>query len=152
MDRFMAAQRRATRTKFDHMGRIALYYADPAAMNPRIIRVCPTDRFTTAGDQKGTSQNAAEVEIESPMIEFLLDEIMPKQGSFVALQQGLVYQIETLLPFDDITITGRAVRLRQEKLANYPVPSERLRIALQMNPSLLLEQPTPLPSWMKAGV
>lgn len=152
MDRFMAAQRRATRTKFDRMGRIAFYYSDPAAMNPRIVRICITDRFTTAGDQKGTSLNSAEMEIESPMIEFLIEQVTPKQNSFVAVQRGLVYQVDTLLPFDDITITGRASRLRQEKLSNYPVPSARLIEALSIDPTIMLNQPAPLPAWMKDGV
>lgn len=151
MQRFMVAQRRATRQKFDRLGRIALYYADPAAMNPRIIRVCITDRFTTAGDQKGTSLNSAEMEIETPMIEFLLDEAEPRQNSFVAVQRGLVYQIDTLLPFDDITVTGRAARLRPEKVRNYPHPSDALIEALISDPGLLRNQPNPLPAWMKTG-
>lgn len=145
----MAAQRRATRKKFDHMGRTALYYADPAAMNPRIIRVCITDRFTTVGDQKGTSYNSAELEVETPMVEFLLEQLQPRQGAFVAVQRGLVYQIDTLLPFDDISVTGRAVRIRPDKLHNYPVPSGKLVSELAVDPSLIVNQPSILPNWMK---
>jgi hypothetical protein len=148
MDRFMAAQRRATKTKFDRMGRIAFYYSDPAAVNPRIVRVCITDRFTKAGDQKGTSFGSAEMEIESPNIEFLIEQVQPRVNGFVSVQRGLVYQIDAILPTEDITVTGRAFRVKPDKLRNFPAPSSILISEISLNPAMLENQPPMLSVWI----
>ena len=145
MDRFTAALRRSTKQKFARMARAALYFDHPAAVNPRVITVCITDRFTTAGDQKGTSMSSAEMEIDAPTIEFLREQIEPARNGYVSVERGLVYMIDVAMPTDDITVTYRANRIRGDKLRNFPFPSDKLRLLVQSNPSFILTQPTPLP-------
>lgn len=122
MDRFTAALRRSTQQKFRHMGRTALYFTDPAAPNPRTIKVLITDRFQALGDLKGTNFNYAEIEDNTPRIEFLTDEIEPAKSAYVSVERGVAYQIDTVLPPEDITVTANVVRMRADKARNFPVP------------------------------
>lgn len=123
MDRFTTALRRATRQKFVHMARTALYFTDPAASNPRTVRVLVTDRFQALGDLKGTNFNYAEIEDNTPRIEFLLDEIDPVRNAYVSIERGTIYQIDTVLPPEDITVTANVLRLGADKTRNFPIPS-----------------------------
>lgn len=149
MNKFVAALRRSTRQKFAHMARPVLYFTDPAATNPKIVMVIVTDRFTRAGDQKGTNFNSAELEIESPTIEFLCEQIEPARNAYVSVDRGLTYRIDTVLPFEDITVTARAARVTKDKLRNWPYPSDALIGEIANNPSVVNNQPAVLPSWMK---
>lgn len=149
MNKFVAALRRSTRQKFAHMARPALYFTDPAATNPKIVMVIITDRFTAAGDQKGTNFNSAELEMESPTIEFLREQIEPARNAFVSVDRGLTYRVDTVLPFEDICITARAARVAKDRLRNYPYPSEALVGEIAINPELVSNQPAVLPAWMK---
>ncbi len=124
MSRFVAALERATRHKFRHMAEVALYFVDPAAANPTFIQVCITDRFLMVGDIKGTNFNYAEIEAESPTIEFLREQIEPVANAYVSVRPGLVYQIDTMLPTEGITVTARALRIPASKLRNFPVPEQ----------------------------
>lgn len=122
MDRFTAALRRSTQQKFSHMGRTALYFTEPAAPNPRTIRVLVTDRFQALGDLKGTNFNYAEIEDNTPRIEFLVDEIEPVRGAYVSIERGVAYQIDSVLAPEDITVTANVVRLDANKVRNFPLP------------------------------
>ena len=122
MDRFTAALRRATRQKFQHMARFAYYFTDPAAPNPQMIRVIVTDRHVSVGDLKGTNFNYAEVDVDSPRIEFLREEVEPARKGFVSIEAGLAYEIDSTLPAEDITVTAKVVRLKAEKVRNFPYP------------------------------
>ena len=148
MDRFTAALRRATRQKFAHQGVTALYYADPATVNPQIVKVIVTDRQTAVGDMKGTSMASAEIEIDSPSIEFLLEHVTPARNAFVAIRRGLVYQLDTVLPSEDISVTAKAARQRVEKIRHYQVPSEALLDAVYAAPELYLSKVANL-QWMR---
>lgn len=122
MSRFAAALDRATRQKFRHMADTALYFTDPAAANPLFVQVCITDRFLMVGDLKGTNFNYAEIEAESPIIEFLIEQVDPVQNAYVSVRPGLAYQIDTVLPTEGICRTVRAARVPTSKLRNFPVP------------------------------
>lgn len=149
MSKFVAALRLATRHKFAHMARPALYFTDPAATNLKIVMVIVTDRFTRAGAQKGTNFNSAELEIESPTIEFLCEHIEPARNAYVSVDRGLTYRIDTVLPTEDIAVTVRAARVTKDKLRNWPYPSEALIGEIATNPSIVNDQPAVIPSWMK---
>lgn len=124
MNRFAAALDRSTRVKFRHMADVALYFVDPAAANPNPIQVCITDRFLQVGDLKGTNFNYAEIETDSPTIEFLREQVDPQPNAFISVKPGLAYQIDTLMPTEGITITARVLRLPTSKLRNFPVPDQ----------------------------
>lgn len=119
MNTFEAAIRRQTQQKFRHLGRAALYFVDPAASNPLTVRVCVTDRTTGVGD---LPSGGAELEIESPYIEFLSVQVQPTRGAFVSLGAGIAYQIEQVMPADELTVTARVSRVRGDKLRNFRVP------------------------------
>lgn len=123
MSRFAAALDRSTRLKFRHMADVALYFVDPAAANPLRIQVCITDRFLQVGDLKGTNFNYAEIETDSPTIEFLRDEVDPQRNAYISVKPGLAYQIDTLMPTEGITVSARVLRLDAGKLRNFPVPT-----------------------------
>ena len=122
MDRFTEALRRSTLKKFERMARTALYFKDPADDAPVQIRVIITDRFQTLGDLKGTNFNYAEVLDNTPRIEMLLDEVEPKRNFFISVEKDLVYQIDTVQPPEDITVTANVLRVPTEKLRNFPYP------------------------------
>ena len=122
MNRFAAALRRATRQKFQHQGQSALYFVDPAAANPILISVCITDRFTAAGDAKATNFNGAVLEIDAPTIEFLLDQVDPVRNAYISVSHGVAYQIDSIMPPEDITVTAKVLRLRPDKTRNFPTP------------------------------
>lgn len=122
MDKFEAALQRSMKQKFDHMGRTALYFTNPAASNPKKIKVIVTDRFTAAGDMKGTSFNYAEIEEVAPTIEFLRSEVEPARNAYVSITKDLGYRIDVSKPSEEITVTAKAVRLRPEELRNFPIP------------------------------
>lgn len=122
MDRIAAAQRRMMQQKFRHLGRTALYFADPAAANPQRVLVCITDMSTSVGDLKGAGSGYAEVEIDAPSIEFLREQVEPSRAFYVSVAPGIAYQVDTVLPHDELVTTVRATRLRGDKLRNFPVP------------------------------
>ena len=130
MSRFAAALERSIRQKFRHMADVALYFVDPAAANPKFIHVCITDRFLMVGDLKGTNFNYAEIEVESPTIEFLREQVDPVANAYVSVKPGLVYQIDTVLPPEGISVTARALRVPAAKLRNFPTPDpDAVRLA-----------------------
>jgi len=125
MDRFTEALRRSTRKKFERMARTAFYFKDPADA-PVEIRVIITDRFQSLGDLKGTNFNYAEVLDNTPRIEMLLSEVKPSRNFYISVEKDLVYQIDTVQPPEDITVTANVLRVPAEKLRNFPYP-ERAR-------------------------
>ncbi len=104
------------------MADVALYFVDPAAANPLFIQVCITDRFLMLGDMKGTNFNYAEMEAESPIIEFLIEQVDPVQNAYVSVKPGIAYQLDTLLPIEGLVRSARALRVPTSKLRNFPVP------------------------------
>lgn len=145
MDRFAAAMGRAMRQSFRGTGSVALYYTDPAA-NPTFLLVKITDRFVAGGDLKGTSTQSAEMEAESPLIEFLNEQgIKPVRNAYIAVQPGIVYQIDTVLPQEQFSTVARALRMRAEKCRGFPVPSPEAIVEISRKPSLASE---PKPTWI----
>ena len=122
MDRFTTALRRATRQKFVHMARTALYFTDPAAPNPRTVRVLVTDRFQALGDLKGTNFNYAEIEAISPKAIFMLSEVTPDRGYIISLEPGVAYRIDHTHEPDDITQKADIIKLAADKTVGFPVP------------------------------
>lgn len=146
MDRFAAAMGRAMRQSFGGTGSVALYYADPAAANPTFILVKITDRFMAGGDLKGTSMQSAEMESESPLIEFLNEQgVRPVRNAYVAVQPGIVYQIDTVLPPEQFSTVARALRMRTPQCKGFPVPSPEAITQISRKPSLAR---TPQPTWI----
>lgn len=121
MDRFTKALRKSTERKFAHMGRTALYFKDPA-LEAITVHVIVTDRFQALGDLKGTNFNYAEVLDNTPRIEFLASEVQPSRNYFISIEPGVAYQIDTVQPPEDITVTANVIRLGPEKMKNFPFP------------------------------
>lgn len=122
MDRIEAATRRMMQQKFRHLGRRALYFIDPAASAPTPVLVCITDRqmSVTPGP---ASIGLAEMEIDSPHIEFLRDQVEPVRGAFISVERGLAYEVDIVLPPEGTTVTVKVKRVKSDKLRNFPIPS-----------------------------
>ena len=128
------------------MADVALYFVDPAAANPLFIQVCVTDRFLMVGDLKGTNFNYAEMEAESPIIEFLIEQVDPVQNAYVSVKPGLAYQLDTLLPVEGLVRSARALRVPTSKLRNFPVPDPKSPGIIARNGGLISNQPTVSPT------
>jgi hypothetical protein len=105
----------------------ALYFALPYAEGdtqviPITVRVHDTP--VVLGDLKGTNFNYAEMEDNAPRIVFMRDEIEPVRGMIVSVEPGVAYRVDTLRAPNDITVTARVVRLREQETAGLPVPGD----------------------------
>ena len=122
MGRFRQEMREARAQVHDFMSVPAFCFMDPAEVNPRLATVRVHEKWLALGDLKGTNFNYAEVEEMTPRIIFWRANFIPVRKMFVSIEAGVAFQIDTVLPPDDVTVTATAARLQVEKTTRFPVP------------------------------
>ena len=101
----------------------SLYYVD--GLEPINLPIRLHVKFDAIGDDR--SMGWAEMQVERPRIVFLSDYgVSPKNGAVVYIQPGEAYQIDSVLPNHDITVTAEVTRMtkRQMERHNPPLPLE----------------------------
>jgi len=114
--------REARAVLHDYMSRPALCFFDPAELNPRQVTVRVHEKWMALGDLKGTNFNYAEIEDVTPRIIFWRSMIEPVDKMFVSIARGIAFQIDTVQPPDDVTITAFASRVPLAKCRNFRLP------------------------------
>ena len=113
MGRFRNELRAARRVLHDYMADSALYFAWPfGATVPRKITVRVHERYLPQGDLAGTNFHYAERRDDSPRAIFMLEEIKPAKGFYIAVEStGVVYRLDASDPPDDLSQTFSLARL-----------------------------------------
>ena len=108
------------------MGDGAIVFAMPLEMdgegNPVVtrIKVRVHEKFLQTGDLRGTNFHYAEVEDESPIAVFWLDEIKPFRGMLFLTEYGRGYRVDTTLPTDDQTQNAKVIELLPRDMIGWP--------------------------------
>ncbi len=119
---FRELKREARAQLHDYMSVPALCFMDKADPNPIPVTVRVHEKWTTLGDLKGTSFNYAEVESITPRLIFWRTQITLKRKMFISVEAGVAFQIDTILPPDDQTVTATCSKLAVDQTAGFPVP------------------------------
>jgi hypothetical protein len=114
MSRFRDKMRNGRKILHRKMGDPAVYFqwSDTDGLSgtePTHCRVRIHENFNELGDQKGTNFSYAEVADNSPRAIFMLEEVDPKRRFLVRTAEQ-VYEIDTVDPVDDITVTAYIIR------------------------------------------
>lgn len=116
-------KREARAVVHDTMALAGQYYAD-VGVQPVAVRARLSTRFTQIGDDR--SMGWAEIEAVKPRLIFMLSELPTSltlaRGAIFYLQPGEAYQIDNLLPPDDITVTAEVTRLSRKQYADAQLP------------------------------
>ena len=116
-------KREARAVVHDTMALAGQYYADVGVL-PVPVRARLSTRFTQIGDDR--SMGWAEIEAVKPRLIFMLSELPAgltlARGAIFYLQPGEAYQIDNLLPPDDITVTAEVTRLSRKQYADAQLP------------------------------
>lgn len=116
-------KREARAVVHDTMALAGQYYAD-VGVQPVAVRARLSTRFTQIGDDR--SMGWAEIEAVKPRLIFMLSELPTgltlARGAIFYLQPGEAYQIDNLLPPDDITVTAEVTRLSRKQYADAQLP------------------------------
>ncbi len=116
-------KREARAVVHDTMALAGQYYAD-VGVPPVAVRARLSTRFTQIGDDR--SMGWAEIEAVKPRLIFMLSELPTgltlARGAIFYLQPGEAYQIDNLLPPDDITVTAEVTRLSRKQYADAQLP------------------------------
>ncbi|WP_425962730.1 hypothetical protein [Rhizobium nepotum] len=122
MASFRDIKRRARADVHLHMRVRAFYLADRnAAPVQCFVRV--HTKFQALGDQAGTNLNYAEREDVTPRIILWREELpQPSRNAIISVEAGEAYQIDNVLPADDLTITAMVTRMDLADTTDLPVP------------------------------
>lgn len=118
-------KRTARRVVHDTMAIPALHYATAGAVAVA-IRVRLQTKFAQIGDDR--SMGWAEREAVKPRLIFMLSEmtsagIVLNRNQIVYFEPGEAYNIDNLLPPDDITVTAEVTRLSRKQYQDAGLPA-----------------------------
>ena len=91
------------------------------------IKVRVHEKYMTLGDLKGTNYHYAEVEDDSPIAVFWLDDpagFKPERGMYFLTEYGRGYRIDSTFPPDDQTQNAKVIELFQLDMNGWPVYPE----------------------------
>ena len=95
------------------------YFETPVPVTVRIH-----SQFVDLGDMKGTNFHYAERHETAPKIIFMRDQVdRPQRYAIVSVEAGEAYEIDNIMPPDDITVTAEVLRLKPPKTDGLPLPS-----------------------------
>ncbi|QXV73596.1 hypothetical protein [Rhizobium phage RHph_X2_30] len=122
MASFRDIKRKARRDVHQHLRVPALYLATREA-TPVECFVRVHTKFAALGDMKGTNFNYAEREEETPKLIIWREEIsQPARNAIISVETGEAYQIDSVQPADDLTITVNVTAMDSEDTVGLPVP------------------------------
>lgn len=117
-------KREARRVVHDTMAFDVLHYAEAGA-TPTPVRARLQTKFAQIGDDR--SMGWAEIEAVKPRLIFMLDELAVAgvkldRNHIIYFQPGEAYNIDNLLPPDDITVTAETTRLSRKQYQEAGLP------------------------------
>lgn len=120
MQNWREQKRQARRVVHETMLVEALYYITPGA-EPSPVHVRIHTKFDAIGDDR--SMGWAEIQSTKPRLIFMRSERTPDRGCVVYVQPGEAYQIDNVLPPDDITITAEVTSMTKRQLEKAGLPT-----------------------------